>query len=161
MENRMSPELKEAPTEAADVATALRPLLADVFVFYMKTRNLHWYLTESNFHDHAGLLDRHSDEVLALTNAIAEHARAIGGETSRSVAEIVAAGDGHWGAPGDRLSALRSDNLRLAGLLRVAHHICKGQNDFTAASLIENWIYEIEWRRWSLVALDWCDVGKK
>lgn len=104
---------------------ALRPLLADVFVFYMKTKNLHWYLDGRDFSDHAWLLDEHSDGIQALTNAIAERARMIGGETSRSGAGIVEAGHACGeDCPDDRFSALRSDNLRLAGLLRFAHRIC-------------------------------------
>jgi hypothetical protein len=52
----------ETPTDLSGDATveisgALRKLLADVFVLYMKTKNFHWHMSGKHFRDYHLLLD--------------------------------------------------------------------------------------------------------
>src|SRR5229473_4146758 len=71
-----------------DIAGSLRQLLADVFALYVKTKNFHWHMSGRHFRDYHLLLDEHSEQVLAMTDDIAERARKIGGATLRSISDI-------------------------------------------------------------------------
>src|SRR5271155_3955102 len=75
----------EAVTE---ISEALRRLLADVFCLYLKTKNFHWHMSGRHFRDYHLLLDEHADQVFAMTDAIAERGRKIGGNTLRSIGDI-------------------------------------------------------------------------
>src|SRR5580698_10247513 len=70
------------------ISETLRRLLADVFCLYMKTKNFHWHMTGSHFRDYHVLLDEQAEQVFAMTDAIAERGRKIGGKTLRSVCDI-------------------------------------------------------------------------
>src|SRR5882757_6585038 len=98
-----------------DISNELRPLLADVFALYVKTKNFHWHMSGKHFRDYHLLLDEQADQLFALTDVIAERARKIGGTTLHSISEIA----GHqrlkdnneeFVAPKDMLKELCSDN---------------------------------------------------
>jgi starvation-inducible DNA-binding protein len=72
----------------AEISVGLRRLLADVFAFYLKTKNFHWHMTGRHFRDYHLLLDEQPDQLFAMTDEIAERARKIGGTTLRSVGDI-------------------------------------------------------------------------
>jgi starvation-inducible DNA-binding protein len=83
----------EIPTDlnregVTEITSELRPLLADTFVLYLKTKNFHWHMTGQHFRDYHLLLDEHSDQIFAMTDDIAEPARKIGGATLRSISDI-------------------------------------------------------------------------
>src|ERR1700683_3797521 len=69
----------------AEIARELRPLLADVFALYMKTKNFHWHMNGAHFRDYHLLLDEHGDQLFAMTDDIAERARKLGETTLHSV----------------------------------------------------------------------------
>src|ERR1700724_1033791 len=71
-----------------DISAALTALLADVFALYMKTKNFHWHMSGSHFRDYHLLLDDQGDQIFAMTDAIAERVRKIGGTTLRSISHI-------------------------------------------------------------------------
>src|SRR5438445_645020 len=86
-------ETMEAPTDLSrksvvEISDALRQLLADVFVLYVKTKNFHWHMSGPHFRDYHLLLDEQADQIFAMTDAIAERARKIGGTTLRSIRDI-------------------------------------------------------------------------
>src|ERR1700724_2568916 len=88
-----SPTMDQIPTDlnrqgVAEIATALRQLLADTFALYLKTKNFHWHMTGQHFRDYHLLLDEHSEQIFAMTDDIAERARKIGGTTWRSISGI-------------------------------------------------------------------------
>src|SRR5579862_6878036 len=83
----------ETPTDlnregVLEISSALRELLADVFVLYMKTKNFHWHMSGHHFRDYHLLLDEHADQIFAMTDDIAERARKIGATTIRSISDI-------------------------------------------------------------------------
>jgi starvation-inducible DNA-binding protein len=138
-----------------DISAALVALLADMFALYIKTKNFHWHVSGPNFRDYHLLLDEQADQVFQSTDAIAERARKIGGNTLRSIGHIarlqrIADNDAEYVAPGDMLSELLSDNGRLISSLRKIHELCDAQNDVATASMVENWIDEAERRAWFL-----------
>src|SRR5262244_4493881 len=138
-----------------EVSTALRPLLADVFCLYVKTKNFHWHMTGKHFRDYHLLLDEHGEQIFAMTDDIAERARKIGGTTLRSIGDISRSqrlkdNDDETVTPKKMLSELRDDNAHLTGFLREAHEICAKHNDVATTSLIEVWIDQAERRTWFL-----------
>ena len=71
-----------------EISSNLRRLLADVFALYVKTKNFHWHISGRHFRDYHLLLDEQATQVFAMTDAIAERARKIGGTTIRSIGDI-------------------------------------------------------------------------
>jgi len=50
-----------SPDAVVQISDELRPLLADVFSLYLKTKNFHWHMTGRHFRDYHLLLDVHAD----------------------------------------------------------------------------------------------------
>src|SRR5437762_13180087 len=71
-----------------DITGTMNAILADVFALYLKTKNFHWHMSGSHFRDYHLLLDEHADQLLAMTDPIAERIRKIGGRTLRSIGHI-------------------------------------------------------------------------
>ena len=137
------------------ISNALRPLLADVFALYLKTKNFHWHMSGPHFRDYHLLLDEHAGQIFAMTDDIAERARKIGASTLHSIGEIarhqrLKDNNEEFPAPEDMLRELCTDNQQLTRFLRDAHEICDKNNDAATTSLIENWIDETERRTWFL-----------
>ncbi|MGC2109861.1 MAG: DNA starvation/stationary phase protection protein [Candidatus Korobacteraceae bacterium] len=146
-------DLKAGATK--DIAGAMNAILADVFALYMKTKNFHWHMSGPHFRDYHLLLDEHGDQLFAMTDAIAERIRKVGGTTLRSIGHIarlqrVSDNDAEYVEPEDMLAELREDNKTLAARLREAHGVCDEHEDIATASLIEVWIDETERRTWFL-----------
>jgi starvation-inducible DNA-binding protein len=160
---RSTPDVLKTPTDLAPegvaaVSSALRPLLADVFALYVKTKNFHWHMTGPHFRDYHLLLDEQAEQLFAMTDDIAERARKIGGTTIRSIGDIARRqrlhdNDGEYVPPQEMLAELSADNQLLTKELRAAHAVCDEHNDVATASLIEVWIDEAERRTWFLAAI--------
>src|SRR5712664_2233210 len=70
------------------VPPALKNLLADVFALYLKTKNFHWHMSGRHFRDYHLLLDEQGEQIFAMTDAIAERARKLGGTTLHSIGDV-------------------------------------------------------------------------
>lgn len=146
----------DLPSNAVqDISGALNILLADVFALYIKTKNFHWHMSGSHFRDYHLMLDEQSEQIFALTDALAERVRKIGGTTLRSIGHInrlqrVLDNDADYVTPLDMLAELRDDNKQLAAHLRETHGLCDEHNDVASASLLETWVDEAERRTWFL-----------
>ena len=139
----------------SDIAPALTTLLADTFALYLKTKNFHWHMSGPHFRDYHLLLDEQGEQIFAMTDAIAERARKIGGTTLRSVGHIARLqrlpdNDADYVTPDDMMAELASDNRQLAAFLRATHAVAEEHNDVATTSLIEVWIDETERRAWFL-----------
>ena len=146
-------DLKPAATK--DIAGAMNAVLADVFALYVKTKNFHWHMSGPHFRDYHLLLDEQADQLFAMTDAIAERVRKIGGSTLKSIGHIsrmqrVQDNDVDYVEPQDMLAEVREDNKELTARLREAHNVCDEHRDIATASLIEVWIDETERRTWFL-----------
>jgi starvation-inducible DNA-binding protein len=147
---------REATTE---ISNALRPLLADVFALYIKTKNFHWHMSGRHFRDYHLLLDEQAEQVFAMSDDIAERARKLGGPTIKSIGDIaehqrLKDNNNESVAPHDMIAELRADSQQLTRFLRSTHEICDQHNDVATASLIENWIDETERRTWFLTEIE-------
>jgi starvation-inducible DNA-binding protein len=139
----------------AEISAALRPLLADAFALYLKTKNFHWHMTGRHFRDYHLLLDEHAEQIFGMTDDIAERARKIGATTLHSISDIskhqrLKDNNEESVSPEKMLGELRADNRELTRFLRATHAVCEKHNDVATASLIENWINETERRTWFL-----------
>jgi starvation-inducible DNA-binding protein len=152
--------INEIPTDlnregVAEITTALRRLLADTFVLYLKTKNFHWHMSGEHFRDYHLLLDEHSEQVFSMTDDIAERARKIGGTTLHSISDIsrhqrLKDNNDESVAPKEMLAELSADNQALTRYFRSAHETCEKYNDVATASMIEVWIDQTERRTWFL-----------
>src|SRR6476659_6278256 len=97
---QLFPELSEytkgsliVPTDlkregVAQISESLNLLLADVFALYLKTKSFHWHISGPHFRDYHLLLDEQATQLFAMTDAIAERTRKIGGRTLSSFGDI-------------------------------------------------------------------------
>jgi starvation-inducible DNA-binding protein len=143
------------PVATRDIAFALNAILADVFTLYVKTKNFHWHMSGPHFRDYHKLFDQQADQLFAMTDAVAERVRKVGGMTLHSIGEIsrlqrIRDNDEPFVEPEDMLAELREDNKALAVSLRAAHQLCDKHRDVATASLIEVWLDEGERRTWFL-----------
>ena len=143
------------PVATKDIAAAMNAILADVFALYLKTKNFHWHMSGPHFRDYHLLLDEQADQLFAMTDAIAERVRKIGGSTLKSIGHIsriqrVQDNDVDYVEPQDMLAEVREDNKELTARLREAHNVCEEHRDIATASLIEVWVDETERRTWFL-----------
>ena len=139
----------------AEITAELRPLLADVFALYLKTKNFHWHMSGSHFREYHLLLDEQADQIFAITDTIAERARKIGGTTLHSIGEIskyqrLPDNNEPNLSPLAMLEELHGDNQQLTAFLRSTHETCAKYEDVATTSLIEVWIDESERRTWFL-----------
>ena len=112
-------------------------------------------MTGGHFRDYHLLLDEKADQILAMTDDIAERARKTGGSTLRSISDIsrhqrLKDNNDEGVAPREMLLELHADNLQLARFLRATHEVCERHRDIATASLIENWTDQAERRTWFL-----------
>src|SRR5215469_5326707 len=138
-----------------NIAGAMNAILADVFALYLKTKSFHWHLSGPHFRDYHLLFDEQGEQILAMTDPIAERVRKVGGSTLHSIGQIartqrILDNDAAFVEPSDMLAELRDDNKALAGRLREAHNVCEQHRDIATASFIEGWIDETERRTWFL-----------
>src|SRR5258705_9977901 len=129
-----------AAEAAKDIAGALNTILADVFALYLKTKNFHWHVSGPHFRDYHLLLDEQADQLFAMTDAIAERVRKLGGRTLTSIGHIartqrIEDNDAAYVEPSDMLAELMEDNRALTGRLRQAHGVCEEHEDVATTSL--------------------------
>lgn len=146
-------DLAEGAVE--EISGAVTLLLADIFALYVKTKNFHWHLAGHAFRDYHRALDEQADQLLAVTDPLAERVRKLGGSTIRSVGQISRSArlldnDEPFVTAPDMLAELRDDNLQLVRSMREVHDLCDQHRDFATASLLETSIDEAEGRHWFL-----------
>jgi len=157
-EDRAEHGIELSREEVAEISSALRELLADVFALYLKTKNFHWHMSGRHFRDYHLLLDEQGDQLFAMTDEIAERGRKIGGTTLHSISDISAHqrlsdNNQEFVSPDDMLGELLADSRRLTGFLRVTHETCGRHKDVATTSMIEVWIDQTERRTWFLAEI--------
>lgn len=143
------------PAATTNISELLRQLLADAYTLYLKTKNFHWHVSGPHFRDYHLLLDEQANQIFAVTDALAERARKIGGKAIHSINEIsrlrrIEDNEEEFVPPEKMLRELAWDNHVLTEYLRSAHETCDRYNDIATASLLEVWIDEAERRSWFL-----------
>ena len=85
----MKPNIRIKDNHREGVVEILNTLLADEFVLGTKTRNCHWNVTGSHFHDLHKFFDAQYEELDAILDDVAERARALGGHAVGTLAEFL------------------------------------------------------------------------
>jgi starvation-inducible DNA-binding protein len=148
-----SPNLTSVATR--DIGAGLEGLLADVFALYLKTKNFLWHMSGPHFRDYYLLLSEHAEQLLSMTDPIAERARKLGVSTLKSVGHValmqrIADNDEDRVPPNAMLAELSNDNRHLTSTMRLIYDICSAHRDFATAGLLEKMIDETERRTWFL-----------
>lgn len=138
-----------------DVAAGLNGVLADVYALYFKTKNFHWHMSGPHFRDYHRLLSEQADQLIGITDALAERVRKIGATTLRSVGHVsrlqhLSDNDAPYVDPLDILAELREDNLTLRRRMHNVYGLCEEHGDIASANVIAGWIDEAETRAWFL-----------
>jgi starvation-inducible DNA-binding protein len=139
----------------SEIALGLTAVLADTFTLLLKSKNFHWHVSGPHFRDYHLLLDDQADQILAMTDPIAERAPKLGCTTLRSIGHIVSVrrledNEKDFVGAVDMLNELRADNQAMVKLMRQLHDLCDEKEDVATASLIEEWIDQAEQRIWFL-----------
>ena len=138
-----------------NLSSVLNALLADTFALYLKTKNFHWHMSGQHFRDYHLLLDEQATQIVAITDAVAERVRKVGGTTIRSIGHIarlqrILDNDQEFVGPTEMLKELHKDNKGFVESLRGAHEVTSKAGDYATTSMIEIWIDEAERRAWFL-----------
>ena len=141
--------------DVRSVADALNASLADAYALYLKTKNFHWHVSGPHFRDYHLLLDDQAAQILAVTDAIAERVRKIGGTTLRSVGDIsrrqtIVDNDREFVPADDMLAELRADNQRLVENFREVKAAAETAKDNATSGIVDTWTDEAEERAWFL-----------
>ncbi len=144
-----------SPENVKNLTSVLNALVADAFALYIKTKNFHWHMSGQHFRDYHLLLDEQATQIFAITDAIAERVRKVGGTTLHSIGHIarlqrITDNDEEYVGPTEMLRELCGDNKAFVESLRTAHEVASKANDYATTSLIEVWIDEAERRAWFL-----------
>jgi starvation-inducible DNA-binding protein len=139
------------------IGDRLRLLLADVLALYIKTRSCHWHVCGAHFREYHLLFDEQANELLAITDEIAERARKLGQTAITSIEQItlLKSIDGLDRVDidaSDMLKRLVDDNSSLCASMRKTHAQASEGGDVATTSLLENWIDECENRIWFLTS---------
>jgi len=145
---------RQGTNSLSGIIFGLNAVLADMFALYFKTKNFHWHVFGPHFRDYHLMFDQQAEEVFAVTDAIAERVRKLGGSTLRSighVARLQGIADSEEVTPREMLSELHADNAAITVAMRQIHSLCDAAGDVATASLLEVWIDEADRRAWFLL----------
>lgn len=141
--------------ESKAVTEAVNPLIADAFALYVKTKNFHWHLYGSHFHDYHLLFDEQAEAILESIDDMAERVRRVGGTTIRSISHIgqlqSIEDDNHDLVPaGEMVKRLMEDNGHIARKIRGTITVCDKNRDSATSNLLQEILDQTERRKWFL-----------
>ena len=130
-----------------DVSVAMNGILADVFALYLKTKNFHWHVRGSNIYQDHVTLNEQAHRLHAMTDAVAEHVRKLGGTMKCSLGHLVRTqripdNDADYVTPSDMQAELCEDNKTVIARMREVQVVCQERNDIATTNMIEAWIDE-------------------
>lgn len=134
---------------------ALNGALADHFALYVKTKNFHWHVRGPRFRDLHLLFDEQAQQILSVTDAIAERVRKNDADTLTSLGAI-----GKTSRIGDEDSTsleadamvdqLRKDNEALVTRLKEVKDAAEEAGDNATSGVVDEWTDFAEERVWFL-----------
>ncbi|MEZ5744039.1 MAG: DNA starvation/stationary phase protection protein [Sphingomonadaceae bacterium] len=135
----------------------LNGLLADHYALFLKTKNFHWHVSGRNFRDLHLLFDEHAQEIIGVTDMIAERVRKQGGTTLTSIGAIagktqIRDQDKTGLDAMAMVEELRDDNRTLVTKLRETKESAGEVGDNATDGLIDDWTDQAEQRAWFLDA---------
>lgn len=148
-----NPDNKENAIKA--LADSLNGLLADSYALFIKTKNFHWHVAGPHFRDYHLMLDEHAQEIIGITDAMAERVRKIGHRTLTSIGAIagkqsIADNDADHMDAKAMLKELHDDNMTLAKGFKAAKELAEAAGDNATDGLLDDWTDQAEERTWFL-----------
>ncbi len=143
------------PQGVQAITEAVNPLVADAFALYVKTKNFHWHLAGSHFHDYHELFDEQADQIFESIDTMAERVRRVGGTTIRSISHISQAqtikdDNDDFVPAGEMVRRLMQDNAHIAEMQRAAIEVCDKHRDSVTSNALQEILDGTERRKWFL-----------
>ena len=140
---------KKALTEALNGA------LADHLALYVKTKNFHWHVRGPRFRDLHLLFDEQAQQILSVTDAIAERVRKNDADTLTSIGAIGKAtrlkDEDSTSLEADRMvEQLKDDNETLVVRLKQVRDASEEAGDNATSGVVDEWTDLAEERVWVL-----------
>ena len=133
----------------------LNGLLADYYALFLKTKNFHWHVSGPHFRDLHLMFDEQAQEIMGVTDAVAERVRKQGGTTLTSIGSIAAKTQLKDQDNTDldalkMVEELRDDNLKLVDKLRDVKLSAEAVGDNATDGIVDDWTDQAEERAWFL-----------
>ena len=140
---------KKALTEALNGA------LADHLALYVKTKSFHWHVRGPRFRDLHLLFDEQAQQILSVTDAIAERVRKNDADTLTSIGAIGKAtrlkDEDSTSLDADRMiEQLKDDNETLVVRLKQVKDASEEAGDNATSGVVDEWTDLAEERVWFL-----------
>ena len=140
---------KKALTEALNGA------LADHLALYVKTKSFHWHVRGPRFRDLHLLFDEQAQQILSVTDAIAERVRKNDADTLTSIGAIEKAtrlkDEDSTSLDADRMvDQLKDDNETLVVRLKQVKDASEEAGDNATSGVVDEWTDLAEERVWFL-----------
>ena len=134
---------------------ALNGALADHLALYVKTKNFHWHVRGPRFRDLHLLFDEQAQQILSVTDAIAERVRKNDADTLTSIGAIGKAtrlkDEDSTSLDADRMiEQLKDDNETLEVRLKQVKDASEEAGDNATSGVVDEWTDLAEERVWFL-----------
>jgi starvation-inducible DNA-binding protein len=137
------------------LTAALNGALADHLALFVKTKNFHWHVAGPRFHDLHLLFDSQAQQILSVTDAIAERVRKNDADTLTSIGAIagttkIADQDSTSIDAEAMVTELRDDNVKLVARLKEVKEAAEEAGDNATSGVVDEWTDFAEERVWFL-----------
>lgn len=137
------------------LTAALNGALADHLALFVKTKNFHWHVAGPRFHDLHLLFDSQAQQILSVTDAIAERVRKNDADTLTSIGAIagttkIADQDSISLDAEAMVTELRDDNVKLVARLKEVKEAAEEAGDNATSGVVDEWTDFAEERVWFL-----------
>ena len=134
---------------------SLNSLLADHFALYVKTKNFHWHVRGPRFRDLHLQFDEQAQQILSVTDAIAERVRKNDADTLTSIGAIGKAtrlkDEDSTSLDADgMIEQLKDDNGTLVVRLKQVKDASEEAGDNATSGVVDEWTDLAEERVWFL-----------
>ncbi len=140
-----------------DVAESLKPVLADSYTLYLKSRNYHWNVTGPQFVTLHTLFEEHYTELETAVDEIAERIRALGelapGSHAAFAADATISEETGTPSAAEMVSQLAADHEAVARTAHAALPIAQGAGDEPTVGLLSDRMAVHEKTAWMLRAM--------
>jgi starvation-inducible DNA-binding protein len=146
---------KKGDNSTKALTDALNGALADHLALFVKTKNFHWHVKGPRFHDLHLLFDSQAQQIISVTDAIAERVRKNDADTLTSIGAIagatqVANQDSTSLDADAMVKELRDDNARLVAKLKEVKDAAEEAGDNATSGIVDEWTDFAEERVWFL-----------
>lgn len=137
------------------LATQLKRILSDAFVFYFKAQTFHWNVEGANFPQYHDFFGKIYEGVYANIDRLAEEIRALGPYAPMSLADLLRSTSLMEGmvanrTPADMLAELSADNEKIIGGLQLGFKLAEASNEGGLANFLQDLIDQHKKTAWMI-----------